>query len=584
MQQPSDPRRHRERLLSLVGPHRPIIAVLLALALAGAGLGVLEPLLLKVFFDALAAGAWRGPALATGALLGLALAKELLSAASNWLTWRTRLAIHHRLLEITVGRLQTLPVSFHQKESVGAVMTKLDRGIQGLLAAMSDLAFNAMPALIYLALSLAIMAQLDTRLTILVAAFTPIPALIAFLATPEQIRRERALLDRWVGIYSRFNEVLSGIVVVKSFAMEDTEKRRFLDGVSEANTLVSRGVRLDSTYAAARNLVFALARIAAVAAGGYLIIRGEVTVGTVIAFLGYLSGLFGPVQGLTTVYQTVQKARVSLDSLSELLDADDFLLDAPDAVAPDRLEGHIAMDGVYFGYGEGSLVLRGVSLEARRGEVTALVGPSGGGKSTLMALLQRLYDPTRGRITIDGVDLRRLQQRWLRRHIGVVPQEPVLFNDDIRNNIAYGRPDATFEEIVAAAKAANAHEFIERLDAGYQTPVGERGRLLSAGQRQRISIARVLLKDPSILILDEATSTLDAECEALVQEALGRLVAGRTTFVIAHRLTTVVGADTIHVLDHGEIVESGTHGELCARGGVYANLVRRQLAGMLSAA
>jgi ATP-binding cassette subfamily B protein len=418
---------------------------------------------------------------------------------------------------------------------------------------------------------------------LVVLAFTPFPALLGVLAAPEQTRREKSLLDRWVKIYSRFNEVLSGIVVVKSFAMEDSEKRRFLGGVREANGLVSRGVAIDSTVSAARGMIVTLARLAAIGAGGWLILRGQVTVGTVIAFLGYITGLFGPVQGLTGVYQSMKKGSVSLDALSEMLDGDDYLLDHAEAVALDELGGDVAFDQVYFGYG-GKMVLRGLSMEAKRGEMVALVGPSGSGKSTAMSLLQRLYDPKNGAVRIDGIDLRRIKQASLRKHIGVVLQEPVLFNDTVKNNIAYGRPEATLEEIIAAAKAANAHEFITQLAEGYESFVGERGGSLSVGQRQRISIARALLKNPSILILDEATSALDAESEAAIQEALERLVEGRTTFVIAHRLSTVAGADRICVLKDGEIIEHGRHEELLAARGYYATLVEKQLRGLLDAA
>src|SRR5690606_3643256 len=339
----------------------------------------------------------------------------------------------------------------------------------------------------------------------------------------------------------------------KSFTMEEEEKQRFLREVGRANTVVIRGVGRDTGVGAAKNAAALLARIAAVGVGGYLVLRGEVTLGTLLAFLGYIGGLFGPVQGLTTIYQTLRTASVSLDTIFELLDTEDSLSDAPDAVDLHSLRGEVQFDGVSFSYPDGTLVLDGVDLHVRPGEVIALVGPSGAGKTTMMALLQRLYDPTSGVIRVDGMDLRRLKQRSLRRHIGAVLQDALLFNDSVRNNIAYGRPGASQQEIEAAARAANAHEFIMRLPQGYDTNVGERGCNLSGGERQRVAIARALLKDPPILVLDEATSALDAESEALVQEALARLIRGRTTFIIAHRLSTVLCADRILVLRNGRI-------------------------------
>jgi ATP-binding cassette subfamily B protein len=328
--------------------------------------------------------------------------------------------------------------------------------------------------------------------------------------------------------------------------------------------------------------VVTLARLAAIGYGGLLVIRGEVTVGTLIAFLGYVGGLFGPVQGLTGIYQTLQKASVSLDEIFGILDVQEHLGDSPNAHDVPDLNGEVRFDNVHFSYEQGHRkLLNGVTLHVNPGETLAIVGPSGSGKTTLMALLMRFYDPQQGSIYIDGEDLRELKQSSLRRHIGVVLQDPLLFNDTIRNNIAYGKPEASQTEIENAARAANAHNFIQAMPEKYETIVGERGSRLSVGERQRITIARALIKNPKIIILDEATSSLDAESEMLVQEALEHLMHGRTTFVIAHRLSTVVNADQIVVLRNGEVAEQGTHEQLMALNGYYASLVKRQTKGLI---
>ena len=568
------------RSLQFVRPYRRALTALLALAMLLAALSAIDPLVMKYLFHQLAAHTGLHKfAVAIGALIVLELVRAGLQAWLGVLSWDVRLGVDFTIRERVMGKLNSLPMSFHHGETIGATMNRVNAGIAGCVAAFCDTAFNLLPTLLYLVISVIAMLRMEWHLAVAVIIFAPIPALIGAWAAPEQMRRERRLVERWNSIYGRFNEVLAGMMTVKGFAMEETEKRRFLAGVQEGNAVVRRGVRTDNATGTLRSLAATAARLAALALGGYFVYRGEMTVGTLVAFLGYIGGLFGPVQGLTNTYQTLKKATVSLEAIFNILDADDAVADAPNAADLRPLRGEVEFRNVSFGYQPGSAVLHNINLTARPGETIALIGPSGSGKTTLATLLQRFYRVSEGTITVDGVDIRDMTQHSLRSQIGVVFQDPHLFNDTVRANIAYGRPDASQEEIESAAKAAQAHAFIMALPEGYDTSVRERGSRLSAGERQRIAIARALLKNPPILILDEATSALDAESEHLVRQALKALLSGRTAFVIAHRLSTVRDADRIVAIKNGEIVESGNHTELLAAGGYYASLIARQRKG-----
>jgi ATP-binding cassette, subfamily B, bacterial len=570
--------RSLRKALPYVHGQRRGLAAVIALASATAVASALEPLLIKQLFDGLIDTPENGrPWQWFGLLVVLLLGVELLGAWQNRLVWKVRLGVDFALMQAAVERLHSLPLSYHRDQSVGATMTQIERGIAGSMAAFSEVSARLVPAVFYLGVSLLVMFRLEWRLALAVLFVAPWPAFIGARAALEQMARERSLLDRWTKLFARFNEVLTGIVVVKSYVMEEQEKRRFLTGVSSANGLVLQGVTVDSRTNAQKNLLSSLARLCALGVGGVLVMHREISLGTLLAFVGYLGGVLQPVQALTGMYQTLRRASVSLDAVLQVLEAQDSLGDAPDAREAEKLNGEVEFCDLTFGYRPGRPVLREITLRVRTGETIALVGSSGAGKTTLMSLLQRLYDPEYGTIRIDGTDIRQFKQRSLRSQIGVVLQEGSLFSDSIRDNIAFGKPAATEAEIEAAARAAHAHEFICALPDGYDTLVGERGCKLSGGERQRIAIARALLKDAPILVLDEATSALDAESEEKVQAALAELTRGRTTFVIAHRLSTVTRADRIAVFRDGRIVEIGTHAELMRDSTFYASLIRRQL-------
>jgi ATP-binding cassette subfamily B protein len=579
----------RRALPWLRGFERPIAKVV-GLALLLAAVSATAPLAVMGLVDTLARLASPGavPANAGRAILltlllvaGAELAQVWLSRLLEARSWRVRLDLDFALRERVTARLHELPLTYHQQQTVGSMVSRVNASINGFVGAVGELAFKALPAIAYLALALAALLKLDARLALAVCLFAPLPALIGMRAAREQTHRDRVLLDHWSATFGRWTEVLAGIRTVKGFAMEEAEQQRFLHAVAQGNQRVTRGARRDARTNSLQGLSAAAARLSVAALGAWLVLKGQGTVGTLVAALQYVGGLFGPIQGLTAVYSTVRRAGVALEGVCAILDAPDPVADQPDARDLAVTQGAVRFENLSFDYGDGRPVLHDLTLEVAPGETVALVGPSGCGKTTLVSLLERLHAPTAGRILVDGCDIRGCTQRSLRRQIGTVMQDVHLFNDTILANISYGTPGATREQAEAAARAANAHEFIERLADGYETVVGERGAGLSGGQKQRIAIARALLKNPPILVLDEATSALDNESEALVQAALRTLTRGRTTLVVAHRLSTVVDADRIVVLRDGCIDAVGRHEELLAQGGYYARLFAQHARGGL---
>jgi ABC-type multidrug transport system fused ATPase/permease subunit len=375
-------------------------------------------------------------------------------------------------------------------------------------------------------------------------------------------------------------EVLSCLRVVKAFGQEDREQRRFEEKGWAALFARLRLSLEQSIFSNAMSFITKVIRSLILLVGGLHVLSGQLELGVLLVILAYVSQIHGPMEDIGQTLTDMQLSMASAERVLEVLDIEPEIRDKPGAKTPDRVAGAFTFVDVSFAYRSGPPVLHHINFSMRPGEVVAIVGPTGAGKTTLANLIARFYDPGQGRVLLDGHDLRDLTVKTLRDNIALVLQEPVLFSGTLRENIAYGRPDASTDEIIAAAKAANAHEFIAALPDGYETRVGERGVRLSGGERQRVAVARAFLKDAPVLILDEPTSSVDSRTELVIIDALDRLMAGRTTFIIAHRLSTIRRADQILVIDHGRIVEAGTHGQLLAQNGVYALLFRIQASGL----
>ncbi|APR82326.1 ABC transporter, ATP-binding/permease protein [Minicystis rosea] len=558
---------------------------MLAVTVVSSGLPALEPLGFRAIFDRISGMARQQNMshpdvllVPVVALAALWLTRYVLDLISALTAWRVRLHMHRDLLAEATERLHRLPLAYHQGRGVGETMTRIDRGVGTLMEGLSQLTFQAIPAVVYITVSVLIMLRLSLPLTLLAAAFVIPPTLLGRRRAGKLVDRERAGLDRWCSIYDRFQQVLTGIKVVKSFGREHDEQQQFIQSVTAAQAEALGSQTVGARLVGARTLWGNIGRVAVLGAGGYLALEGTLGVGTLVAFMGYVGGLYGPAQALLGVYETLRKAELGMDAIFDVLDAEDAVPDPPSPQPVPDLRGDIELDRVTFSYSSSPTVrpaLDDLSLHIGAGELVAVVGTSGAGKSTLMDLILRFHDPTSGAVRIDGHDLRTLPQRALRQKIGVVTQEAFLFEDTIEANIRYGSPNATHEEVVAAAEAARCAGLIARLPQGYDTLIGPGGVQLAGGERQRIAIARTLLKDPAIVLLDEPTSCLDVEAEIAVQEAIERLAAGRTTLLIAHRLAATTRADRVVVMDEGRVIEEGTPAELMRqRDGRYRRMMR----------
>jgi ABC-type multidrug transport system fused ATPase/permease subunit len=560
-------------LARLAAPYKARTALAIFFLLLATGVSLAPPYLAKLAIDH---GIQKQDLQALQLIVALfvvaGLATIATSAAQTYFTGWTGERILADLRNTLFRHLQRLSLGYYERNRAGVIISRLTNDVEALDQLVTDGVTSLVQNSLTLVGTVVILFLLDWRLALATLTILPLLVLATALFRKHSARAYRQVRERLGLVTATLAEDIAGMRVVQAFTRERENERRFRDVNLEYRAANQRTIVLNGLYFPFVDFLSAIATAIVLGYGGYLVFDDNMTVGTLFAFVGYLANFFDPVQQLSQLYNTFLSAVAALDKITEVLDEEPEIVDRPDAIELPRIEGEVRFESVRFGYGKGADVLHGISLDVPAGTTVALVGHTGAGKSTIAKLLARFYEPRSGRITIDGHDLAHVTQESLRRQLGVVPQEGFLFAGTVRENIAFGKPDAAPEEIVRAAKTVGAHEFVLELEDGYETNLQERGTRLSSGQRQLVALARALLADPGILILDEATSAVDIGTERKIERALRLLLADRTAFIIAHRLSTIREADLIVVLEHGKVVEQGTHEELLDRRGLYTSL------------
>ena len=565
------------RLLGYVRPYLPRLAVAIVCILLAASANLYVPWIIKDVIDSvLATKDMLMLNAIAGGIVVVFLLRGIFFYGQTYLMSYIGQKVVIDIREGLYRHLQRLSLSYYEQRQTGTLMSYVTNDVAALQSALVESVIEMFTEAMTLFGSLGVMFFLHWKLTLLTLITTPLVAQTINVFGKKLRRASHTMQERAADITSVLQETISAVRVIKSFVREDYEIERFNKENYYNFRAQMKTAQLMATLTPIIEFLAALGVTVIIWYGGLEVINGQLTAGSLIAFLIYAVNLSNPIKRLSRVYGNIQRALAAAQRVFDVLDTKPEIEDCPGAIDLPRIDGLVKFENVDFAYKQGENALNDITLQANPGQMIAIVGPSGAGKTTIANLIPRFYDPFGGKITIDGYDIKTVTLHSLRQQIGIVPQETVLFNGSVYENILYGDLDADKEQVMAAARAANAHNFITEMPKGYETQIGERGSKLSGGQRQRLSIARAILKNPRVLILDEATSALDTESEQLVQDALDKLLIGRTSFVIAHRLSTIQRADLILVMEKGNIVEIGTHRELLQRDGLYAKLYQVQ--------